>query len=163
MQVAESSALFSMDRVYRYRLSRKWAEGERLVFLMLNPSTADEFANDPTVERCERRARKMGFAGLEVVNIFALRSTDPRALYGHADPIGPENDQHILDACRLGTVVCGWGQHGKLGQRGDRVRAMLEGEGMQPNVLRLNSDGSPTHPLYVPYSVKPTPWRSARG
>lgn len=160
MLAEKSSALFSPYRVYRYRLSRAWGDAPPLVFLMLNPSTANETDNDPTVERCERRARAGGYGGLEVVNIFALRSTDPRALYSHPDPIGPENDQHILDACRLGTVVCGWGQHGNLGQRGARIREMLERKGVQPHVLRLNGDGSPTHPLYVPYRLVPTQWRS---
>lgn len=153
-----SSAVFSRDRTYRYRLSRTWSDAKPLVFLMLNPSTADEETNDPTVERCERRAREYGCGGLEVVNLFALRSTDPQALYTHPDPIGPENDAHIVEACRLGMVVCGWGQHGRLGKRGRKVRELLCSHVIDAYALHLNCDGSPTHPLYVPYTRKPALW-----
>ena len=90
-------ALFSPDRVYRYRLWRRWKPEEpALVYVMLNPSTADEIDSDATVTRCIERARRMGYGGIEVVNLFALRSTDPTALYRHEAPVGPENDQHIL-------------------------------------------------------------------
>src|ERR1051326_5628436 len=92
-------ALFSPCGLFRYRLWRHWTPGmPPLVFVMLNPSTADAEKNDPTVERCERRAKAGGFGGGEVVNLFALRSTDPKALYSAADPIGPENDKVIATA-----------------------------------------------------------------
>src|SRR5690349_18454685 len=110
----QSSASFSDDMVYRYRLGRCWDPLlPPMVFVMLNPSTADHNQNDPTVERCERRARsRVGIGGLEVVNIFALRSTDPMALYKHSDPVGPENDMSIVTAAKSsGIVVCGWGKH----------------------------------------------------
>jgi len=95
----KTSATFSDCRTYRYSLTRRWGDGEIQTWLMLNPSTADEVKNDPTVERCQRRAQQSGFGALEVVNIFALRSTDPSALYVDGiDPIGPDNDQYILDA-----------------------------------------------------------------
>lgn len=154
------SAVISECGRYRYRLARVWGEGPRLVFVMLNPSTADEHANDPTVERCERRARAGGFAGLEVVNLFALRSTDPGALYMHSQDaaVGPLNDAAILDACVLGFVVCAWGCHGNMGGRGERVRAMLAAKGIALHVLALNTDGSPRHPLYLANSCKPKPW-----
>lgn len=86
----QSGAAFSPCRRYRYRLWRTWGDAAPAVFVMLNPSTADEIENDPTVERCERRARAMGFGGLRVANIFSLRSTDPTALYTSDDPVGPE-------------------------------------------------------------------------
>ena len=89
--------------------------GSGAVFLMLNPSTADAIDNDPTVERCLRRALKMGFGGLMVCNTFAYRSTDPEKLYEVEDPVGPENDQIILARARsAGMVICGWGTHGAL-------------------------------------------------
>lgn len=157
----DTGARFSPCRTYRYRLWRAWGDGPRLVFLMLNPSTADETANDPTVERCERRARKAGFGGVEVVNIFALRSTDPSALYSHRDPVGPDNDASILAACALRTVVCAWGAHGTLYGRGERVRAMLVAHGIAPHMLALNTDGTPRHPLYVSYLCEPKPWQVA--
>jgi len=156
----ESGALFSACRLYRYKLWRKWGDAPPAVFVMLNPSTADEIDNDPTVERCERRARAMGFGGLRVANIFALRSTDPAALYEHPDPTGPENDAAILESVAgAGLVVCAWGGHGNLNQRGAKVLAMLRSAAVTPYYLQLNRDGSPKHPLYVGYGTQPRPWQ----
>lgn len=154
----DRGAIFSSCRRYRYRLWRRW-DGARasLLFCMLNPSTADESDNDPTVERCERRARAMGFGGLVVTNIFAWRSTDPKMLYALADPVGPDNDATILEeAASAGMVVCGWGKHGALHGRGAAVARMLMANGVQPHALKINNDGSPQHPLYVGYDVVPT-------
>ena len=95
-----SGATFSPCRRYRYTLWRQWDERPPATFIMLNPSTADETANDPTVERCQRRAQAMGYGGVRVANIFALRSTDPRALYTAEDPVGPENDHALLTLAR---------------------------------------------------------------
>lgn len=158
----ESGAVFSPCKAYRYRLWRKWGDQPPAVFVMLNPSTADEIKNDPTVERCERRARAMGFGGLRVANIFALRSTDPAALYQHADPVGPDNDAAIIESVAgAGIVVCAWGGHGNLNDRGAAVLALLRGAGVVPHFLKLNSDGTPKHPLYVAYNVLPTAWGEA--
>lgn len=124
----------------------------------LNPSTADETDNDPTVERCQRRSLAMGYGGLVVCNIFAYRSTDPSALYTEADPIGPSNDQAILEQAALaGRVVCGWGKHGALHDRGAQVLALLRKNGITPYALQINGDGSPKHPLYVGYHHAPAP------
>lgn len=157
--IRESGATFSDCKLYRYKLWRIWGEQPTAVFIMLNPSTADEVDNDPTVERCERRARAMGYGGLRVVNIFALRSTDPRTLYSHKDPIGRENDRAILDAVKdAGIIVCAWGGHGNLLQRGAKVLRLLLSSGITPHYLKLNKDGTPTHPLYVGYVEKPRAW-----
>lgn len=160
----ETGAAFSECRRYRYRLWRYWDRSKPpLCFLMLNPSTADDLSNDPTVERCQRRALAMGYGGLEVVNIFAFRSTDPSALYTLDDPVGPENDRAILDACQLaGMVICAWGNHGReLNGRSAIVRAMLEEAGIAPFALAVNSSGEPKHPLYVSYEKEPEPFRIA--
>jgi hypothetical protein len=126
---------------------------------MLNPSTADEIDNDPTVARCERRAMDLGYGGLEVVNLFALRSTDPEPLYTHPDPVGPENDKAILDAVTgAGLVVCAWGKHGKLLQRAAHVLRLLRNAGVTVHCLKLNQDRTPTHPLYVGYDIQPRVW-----
>lgn len=155
----QSGAVFSTCRRYRYRLWRTWSEAAPAVFVMLNPSTADEIENDPTVKRCERRARASGFGGLRVANIFALRSTDPAALYDHDDPVGPENDAAIVESVvGAGLVVCAWGGHGNLHQRGEKVLRLLRSTGVTPHYLRLNKDGTPKHPLYVGYAVKPQAW-----
>ena len=105
MAYRETGARFSVDRRYRYALWRVWDRSRGVCnFLLLNPSIADEVTNDPTSERCERRARRWGFGGLIVTNLFALCATDPAGLRRVADPIGPENDAAILEAAR----VRGW-------------------------------------------------------
>jgi hypothetical protein len=155
-----SGARFSPCRRYRYLLWRQWDEtAPPATFVMLNPSTADEVDNDPTVERCQRRALQMGYGGLRVANIFALRSTDPAALYTDADPVGPDNDQAILEAAQgAGIVICAWGTHGNLLQRGAAVTDLLTRAGARPHYLQRNQDGTPKHPLYVAYSIEPQPF-----
>ena len=155
-----AETVFSDDRRYRYVLVRRWstfAAAPRICgYIMLNPSTADEVKNDPTVERCERRAKREGYDGLCVLNLFALRSTSPRLLYAHDDPVGPGNDAHIIErarACQL--VVCGWGTHGALLGRGARVLELLRQNDIVPHALSINRDGSPQHPLYVSYDLIP--------
>ncbi len=97
---ARSTAVYSDCERYRYLLTRVWnPDGPRALFVMLNPSTATEVQNDPTVERCERRARALGFGGFRVTNIFAWRDTDPRAMRAAADPVGPANDAAIAESC----------------------------------------------------------------
>ena len=110
---AASVAVYSDCEAYRYRLERVWHEGPRVVFVMLNPSTATEAQNDPTVERCERRARALGFGGFAVGNIFGFRATDPKLMRAAADPVGPGNDAAILAmAAQADRVICAWGTHG---------------------------------------------------
>lgn len=159
----DSGAVFSPCGLYRYRLWRRWDSSAPAVFLMLNPSTADDIENDPTVERCERRARSMGFGGLEVINLFALRSTDRSALYTHPAPIGPENDSAILAAVYgAGKIICAWGTDGRLQGRDQQVLSLLRGVGIPLYFLRLNKDGTPQHPLYIGYSEEPKLWQSER-
>ncbi len=93
---AASTAEYSDCERYRYRLTRIWdPDGEKALFIMLNPSTATEVQNDPTVERCERRARALGFGAFRVTNIFAWRATDPKDMRAAPDPVGPANDDAI--------------------------------------------------------------------
>ncbi|MCE5309679.1 MAG: DUF1643 domain-containing protein [Acidobacteriales bacterium] len=154
-----TGATFSPCRKYRYTLWRQWGAAPCCMFLMLNPSTADEIANDPTVERCERRARDWGYGGLMVCNIFAYRATDPRDMKAADDPIGPENDVAILDSAkRAGIVVCAWGNHGAHRNRDVDVRQMLRLERIKLHYLKLAKTGQPCHPLYLPYTLSPIPW-----
>lgn len=150
-------ATFSDDRKYRYSLHRIWDNKKPyLLFCMLNPSVADESDNDPTIERCQRRAQQLGFGGLVVVNIFALCSTDPKALKKVEDPVGPENFMTIIKTAKnAGLVICGWGKHGSLKKQGERVLWLLKSNGVRPFALKINKDGSPAHPLYIGYDVKP--------
>lgn len=110
-------AEYSSSEKYRYSLALRWDfsdEGRYLNFLMLNPSTATELANDPTVEGCERRAMEWGYAGVTITNIFAYRATDPGEMKAQADPVGAWNDKTIFDEARYsGMVVCAWGNHGE--------------------------------------------------
>lgn len=126
---------------------------------MLNPSTADDFTNDATVERCQRRALSMGYGGVEVVNIFAFRSTDPSVLSTLDDPVGQDNDQAIREAVVLaGMVICAWGEHGRIKGRSETVRSLLSEAGVVPHALAFNASGEPKHPLYVSYETSPVPW-----
>lgn len=153
-------ATFSDDRKYRYTLSIQWdKELPTLNFLMLNPSTADEFANDPTVERCERRARQWGYGRVVITNIFAFRSTDPSGLWKCDNPVGEHNDLYILDeALCADKVICAWGTNGLYMNRASNVMAMLIGHGVKPHYLKLTKDGEPCHPLYLPYTLEPKPY-----
>ena len=123
-KAVDTGATFSDCRDYRYMLWRQWGEGKTICALMLNPSTADEVVNDPTVERLECRAKKLtGYGKLIVVNIFAYRATNPESMKRAIDPIGPENDQTILNAIRQSEIViCGWGNHGSHNNRCQKIK-----------------------------------------
>jgi hypothetical protein len=154
-----SRAVYSACGAYRYLLVRRWGTGGTVNFVMLNPSTADECRNDPTVERCERRARLMGFGAFTVTNIFAWRATDPAALHSVADPTGPSNDAVLVETAREALcVIAAWGVHGALLGRGAEVAAMLDAKGITLNHLGLSRHGHPRHPLYLPYTAVPKPW-----
>jgi len=157
---APSTAIYSPCERYRYALTRIWdAAGRRAMFVMLNPSTATEVQNDPTVERCERRARALGFGAFRVTNIFAWRDTDPRKMRAAGDPVGPGNDAAIRDgAAWADQIVCAWGTHGEHLGRGPAVEALLRGTGRPLFHLGLTRHGHPRHPLYVGYATRPEPW-----
>lgn len=157
---AASTAVYSPCERYRYSLTRIWdPTGSRVSFVMLNPSTATEVQNDPTVERCERRARTLGYGAFQVTNIFAWRDTDPKAMQAALDPVGPENDAAIAEACRWGDrVICAWGTHGAHLDRGPAVERLIRGTGITPWHLGLSKAGHPKHPLYLPYAQAPEPW-----
>lgn len=162
---APSVATYSPCLAYRYTLTRVWdPAGPRVLFVMLNPSTATEVQNDPTVERCERRARALGFGAFRVCNIFAFRATDPRIMRAQPDPVGPGNDAAIADSAEwAGTVVCAWGTHGAHLGRGAAVEAMLRAAGHRLFHLGLSRQGHPKHPLYIGYTQQPQPWDPAPG
>lgn len=159
-----AGAAFDRTGVYRYGLWRRWSEtGGACLWVMLNPSTADEKVLDPTVRRCAVFARAWGYGGMEVANIFALRSTDPAALYAHPDPVGPENDAAIVEAARRAALVmAAWGKHGAHRARGAQVVALLRAARIKMQCLGTNADGSPRHPLYVHGATQPSPFRTHR-
>lgn len=155
-----SRAVYSPCMAYRYDLVRRWdAGGRAALFIGLNPSTATEAQNDPTVERCERRARAMGFGAFRMGNIFALRATDPRDMRAHAEPVGALTDAHLRAAALWADlIVCAWGAHGiHLGREGAVIN-LLRATGKPLHVLGLTKAGAPRHPLYLPYAATPQPW-----
>ena len=143
------TAIFSEDRRYRYLLRRRVGEsGKRVLFIMLNPSTADETRNDATIRRCVGFARGWGFGVLEVVNLFALMSTDPAALLKAEDPVGPDNDTAIRAALKVAdTVVLAWGNHAL--DHKERAAAVMDmaRNASRPHCLGLTMRGAPRHPL----------------
>lgn len=158
-QTVASVAVYSDCGAYRYRLSRRWGSGRTVNFIMLNPSVADEQKNDPTVERCERRARFMGFGGFSVTNIFAWRDTDPRAMRRAPAPEGPENNSVLLaEAASAHQAIAAWGTHGAHRNRGPQTEVILRDAGILLFHLGLSRHGHPRHPLYVPYAQQPILW-----
>ena len=157
---APSTAVYSDCERYRYSLTRVWDPlGRKVFFIMLNPSTATEVQNDPTVERCERRARALGFGAFRVANIFAWRDTDPRKMRAQKNPVGSENNTLITEGCRWADqVICAWGTHGEHLDRGADVETLLRYTGLPLYHLGLSKAGHPKHPLYIGYAVQPVLW-----
>ena len=152
------TATFSEFRTHRYTLERIWDTSKQLVmFVGLNPSTADETANDPTITRCINFAKAWGYGGLVMTNLFAFRATDPKVMKLKSDPIGAENDKHLLEcAARCALVIAAWGTHGAHLNRGEAVRKLIS----NLHVLRVTQGGFPSHPLYLPGDLKPIFWMS---
>ncbi len=150
----DCGALFSTCRQYRYTLWRIWDNSKPYAcWIGLNPSTADEIENDPTVRRCIDYSKQWQFGGMFMMNAFAYRSTDPEKMKAIADPVGPDNDRWLVEiANNSGLVLAAWGNHAAHMDRGKKVLDML-----QTNVfcLKLNSNGQPAHPLYLRKSLTP--------
>lgn len=164
--VIERGALLSPCGWYRYALWRIWNKQlPTLGFILLNPSTADAVIDDPTIARCCERARLLGFGGIYVVNLFAVRATNPEDIYTAPNPVGPDNDRWIryyMTMCH--KVVCGWGKHGSYCGRAKEVLALfadLQKHFELLYALNINADGTPTHPLYLSYQATLMPY-SAR-
>jgi hypothetical protein len=146
----EHGAVFDVSGKYRYSLWCAWsAYHPRVAFVLLNPSTADEQRNDPTIRRCIGFARAWEFGSVEVVNLFAYRVTDAKKLLKVDDPVGEENDYYLMQAVeRCSTVVVGWGTWGTLLGRDREVISLLAGR-KDVYCLGNTKDGQPRHPLYV--------------
>ena len=146
----EYGVVFDVSGRYRYSLWRAWsAYHPRIAFVLLNPSTADEQRNDPTIRRCMGFARAWNFGSMEVVNLFAYRATDYRELFKVNDPIGEENNRFLMQAVeRCSTVVLGWGAKGPLLGRDRQVISLFAGL-KDVYCLGITKDGQPRHPLYV--------------
>jgi hypothetical protein len=176
-ELKSSKAIFSPCRRYRYALWREWWETDCLVcdatmppgetcntcqrtrpvsdYLMvigLNPSTADETKNDPTIRRCIGFAKQWGFSALCMTNLFAFRATQPKDMKAENDPVGPEND-HWLHEARFyaGRCLAAWGTHGSHMGRDAQVKFAVQGL----SCLGKNANGSPKHPLYIAANTQP--------
>lgn len=146
---------------YRYALGRRWGDGGTVAFVMLNPSTADATTDDPTIRRCMGFAKAWGHGGLVVANLYGYRATKPADLWKSADPIGPDNDQHLVRvASDCDQIVAAWGANA----RPDRIAGVLALPGMDRlHVLALTKDGQPRHPLYLRGDLVPQPWSPTTG
>jgi hypothetical protein len=145
--VTAGTAVFSPCRRWRYALTREvGGDAGTVVFVCLNPSTADELHDDPTTRRCAGFARRWGYGRVELVNLYGLRATRSAELRAAADPVGPGNADAVRAAvARADLVVCAWGNEG-IGPRADDVLAGLD----EPRCLGRTLRGAPRHPLYVP-------------
>jgi hypothetical protein len=153
----EGDARFSDCGKYRYRLWRTWDETKpAVVYIMLNPSVANSKRDDATITRCIRRAQRLGAGGIFVMNLFAFVATKRAEIYRVPDPVGPESDTELLDAC-VGAlhVICGWGNDGHYRGRDRQVLKLLRANGIQPKAVRITKKGAPGHPLYVAYDRPP--------
>lgn len=153
-----SFAVISDCNRYRYRLGRMWGRAidPTVLFVMLNPSTADGVTDDNTIRRCIGFAKSWGFGALLVGNKYAIRSTDPSILrtMSNSDAIGPENHSHLAHMATIcSTIVCAWGNPG-----GRMLPTALMPHAGKIHHLGLTMSGAPKHPLYLPADLKPTAW-----
>ena len=157
----KGGAIFSEDWAYRYLLWRKWEENlPSILFVLCNPSTADADKLDPTLRRCVAYAQEWGFGQMVIANIFAYRATDPEVMRRKVDPVGPKNNEYIIEAAqRASLVVAGWGNHGAFRRRGEEVLSILSPL-VDLHALRTTRAGHPSHPLYLPRTLRPFLWRS---
>lgn len=162
---ALEAAVISDCGLYRYALrcpsETMLAERSTAAFVMLNPSTADATLDDPTIRRCRGFARAWGCNGLTVMNLYALRSTDPAALWKSSDPVGPENDHYLRRmASEYGDIVCAWGTNAKP-ERVSAFLRLMDGVAVRLWCLGTTKDGSPKHPLYIRADQPLVPWPAA--
>lgn len=155
------SARISLDRIYRYTLWRRWSSGTRYVqFIGLNPSTADETYDDPTIRKCVKFARTWGFDAICMTNLFAYRATKRRVMLSAPDPVGFGNDRWLLRTARdASLIVAAWSRDGAFNNRAGQVCNMLAEYDLY--CLRITQT-QPWHPLYLPDSTRPRLWRPGR-
>lgn len=167
--IITKGATFSPCRRYRYALWRilqddptKTYTANYAMFIGLNPSTADEVEDDPTIRRCKAFAKAWGYDTLCMTNLFAFRATLPQDMKAAADPVGDKNDETLIDLARhAGIVVAAWGVDGAYRGRGEFVRKMLAGNKL--HYLTLTKAGHPGHPLYLKKSLTPKSWDTNHG
>ncbi len=157
IKVCFADALFSRCRTYRYVLWRWWdREKPYAMFIGLNPSTADETKDDSTIRRCMNFASAWGYGGLCMMNLFALRATNPKEMMKHPEPVGPKNDFYLWRFSRQAEIViAAWGTKGEYQSRDEIVCAMLG----NMVCLGLTKNGHPRHPLYLSKNTEMRPFK----
>ncbi len=143
----DNGAVFSECKKYRYALWRIWDESKpKIMFIGLNPSTANESDNDPSIRRVIRFANDWGYGGIYMLNLFAIISSDPKVILSCSDPIG-ENDDYLVGYAALSKdVLFAWGSFPEAQERAKQIISWFPGS----VCLGLNKNGSPKHPLYIP-------------
>lgn len=156
LDAVEKTAVISPCGAYRYRLTRRWADGPSLAWVMLNPSTADATVDDPTIRRVIGFSKAHGAGAAIVVNLYALRATDPAELDRHPDPVGPENDRYLEELVDDDDIdiVCAWGAHPAARRRIELGVLNL----LSLSCLGTTKAGHPRHPLYVPSEQRLEPF-----
>ena len=156
-KVAKSigTAIFSLDHKYRYVLTRKWSNNGICLFIMLNPSTADAYKFDPTVSRAYKIAKRLKLGELVVLNIFAIKGSDPSVIKEYDDPIGKYNDYYINYYCKKSKmIIVAWGNHGSYNNRSNDVKNILKRNKKGVYCIDINNSGEPKHPLYTKNNSK---------
>lgn len=153
-ETMNKGATFSDCKKYRYSLWRIWEGGKGVVtFIGLNPSTADENIDDPTIKRCINFAKSWGYGGIYMVNLFAFRATDPKVMKATDYPVGSDNDKWIKQLIDESEIaVAAWGNHGKHLRRDRTVKKLI---GSKLHCLEKSKDGNPKHPLYLKKDLTP--------
>lgn len=151
--ISDRGALFSPCRCYRYSLWRIWGNSEKYVnFVCLNPSTADATKDDPTIRRCMNYSKDWGYDGVYITNLFAFCATDPKIMKASADPIGPDNNNHLMRISRdTSLTILAWGNNGTYLERDNKVHRLTK----DPHYLALTNGGCWGHPLYLSKTLKP--------
>ena len=154
-------AIFSPCETYRYVLGRTFETGRATVaFIGLNPSTATEAKDDPTMRRCIAFSQRWGYRHLIMLNLFAYRATDPHDLdITHNSVIGEDNDLWLRAIPpRVNLIIAAWGAGGKRFHRGAYVRRLLKAAGTELKCFDVTNGGHPKHPLYVHGDTEPRPY-----
>lgn len=157
-KIIQKRALLDETRKYRYVLTRKINQKPPILFIMLNPSTADEFQDDPTIRRIIGFTKSWGYGVSIVMNIFAYRSSDPSELRKAIDPIGRLNDYYLdLVSNHVDKIIVAWGVNGNYLKRAKKVIDRLP---LRNKVfcLEMTKGGYPKHPLYVRSDIVPIPF-----
>lgn len=152
-----NTAVFSPCRTYRYTLWRVWDDTlPYCQFIGLNPSTADETNDDPTIRRCIRFAKDWGCGALCMTNIFAYRATNPKDMKAQEFPTGDLNGESIIDIAKeAGIVIAAWGIHGDHESQGAKVNQLFDTHSIKLHCLGKTMLGHPKHPLYIKADTKP--------